>query len=144
MEVAQSNSASRVVLILRDKLTPFAKLVRRYAERSTRCDARSPAIDGAATQAIAQLAPRFVVEPFLEHELLIDLLAFSLVPRHELLEEEEVQPVLDLYRTTRMQLPRIALDDPLSRYFGARRGDVFKITRATEDGSRFLYYRVVV
>lgn len=52
--------------------------------------------------------------------------------------------VLERYRATLLQLPRMRHDDPIARYYGARRGQVFKIMRVNEEGSRYVNYRVVL
>jgi DNA-directed RNA polymerase I, II, and III subunit RPABC1 len=41
-------------------------------------------------------------------------------------------------------LPKILGSDPVSKYFGARKGQVFKITRNSESSGKTVYYRVVV
>ena len=50
-----------------------------------------------------------------------DLFEHELVPPHVIASDEEIKLVLDHYRITKSQLPRIYRDDPAVRVLGARR-----------------------
>lgn len=66
-----------------------------------------------------------------------------LVPRHEIVKEENEKEILDKFGVTKEQLPRINEYDPALRSLGVKRGDVIKIFREEETGKN-TYYRVVV
>lgn len=66
-----------------------------------------------------------------------------LVPRHELVKEEDEKEILDKFGVTKDQLPRINEYDPALRGLGVKRGDLIKIFREEETGKN-AYYRVVV
>lgn len=107
-----------------------------------------------ARDAIADVAPKHVIEYFLESELLVladhtKLVSFysiivcghlfvaphrnnfqvnitkhELVPRHIPLSSEEKQNLLQRYKVKDGQLPRIQQSDPVARYFGLSKGQV--------------------
>ena len=62
-----------------------------------------------------------------------------LVPKHELMKEDEVEKLLKELGVDRDKLPKIKIYDPAIADLGAKEGDVIKIHR---EGSP--YYRVVV
>jgi DNA-directed RNA polymerase subunit H (RpoH/RPB5) len=69
-----------------------------------------------------------------------DIFENELVSRHEILNDEEKASLLDEFKVTLSHLPRINLDDPVSKKLGVKKGDILKITRTGNN----LYYRVVV
>lgn len=67
----------------------------------------------------------------------------SLVPRHEILSKEETNELIkSLYITDIKKLPKINASDPISKYYGIKRGEVFRITRPSETSGISYYYRV--
>jgi DNA-directed RNA polymerases I, II, and III subunit RPABC1 len=83
------------------------------------------------------------IEIFFAKKLMFNITKHVLVPKHKLLNEKEVNEVLDKYQCKKSQLPKIQYDDPISRYYGARKGDVFEIVRPTPTTGTFRVYRVV-
>lgn len=115
----QDNEVNQAIVVVKDAITAFAKQV--FAE-----------------------AKPLVIECFKENELLVDKLEHVLVPKHELITENEKKELLKLYRAKETQLPKMLSSDPMARYFGARKGQVFKITRGSESSGNYIYYRIVV
>ncbi len=67
-----------------------------------------------------------------------------LVPKHEILKEEEVEELLKLLRVSKEQLPKIKASDPIVKEIGAKPGDVVKITRKSLTAGVSIFYRLVV
>jgi DNA-directed RNA polymerase I, II, and III subunit RPABC1 len=115
----QDNEVEQSIVVVKDAITAFAKQV--FIE-----------------------AKPLIIECFKENELLIDKLNHVLVPKHEILSEEEKKELLKIYKGRESHLPKILSSDPIARYFGAKKGQIFKITRGSETSGDYIYYRVVV
>jgi DNA-directed RNA polymerase subunit H len=74
----------------------------------------------------------------------IDVLGHELVPKHEILSEEEKKEVLERYKIRPFQLPKLLSSDPAARAIGAKPGDVVKITRESHTAGKAIAYRYVV
>lgn len=68
----------------------------------------------------------------------------ELVPKHEILTPDEIRALLEKYKITTKQLPRIIDTDPVIESIGAQVGDVLKITRKSKTAGEAVYYRNVV
>lgn len=66
-----------------------------------------------------------------------------LVPKHEILPEEEASALLVKLGTKRNQLPRLTAADPVVESIGGKRGDVIKISRKSLTAGKSIYYRLV-
>ena len=69
------------------------------------------------------------LEIFTLDDLQVNITHHKLVPTHEVLTFEQKQELLDKYRISDHQLPKIYKTDPVARYFGVSHGEVMKITR---------------
>ena len=84
------------------------------------------------------------IQVFEAVELVVNITRHRLVPKHELQTPEEKAALLERYKLKPVQLPRIKVSDPVSRYYGFRRGQVVKITRAASPSAgRYVTYRLV-
>ncbi|ELU00950.1 hypothetical protein CAPTEDRAFT_226435 [Capitella teleta] len=116
----QEENISRAIIVVQAGMTPSAK------------------------QSLVDMAPKYILEQFLEAELLINITEHTLVPEHVLLTPEEKAELLTRYKLKESQLPRIQQGDPVARYFGLKRGSVVKIVRPSETAGRYITYRLVV
>lgn len=83
------------------------------------------------------------IQAFMETELIVNITHHELVPKHEALSKEDKKELLKRYKLTENQLPRIKLSDPVTKYYGLRRGQVVKILRKSPTAGRYVTYRLV-
>ncbi|OQR77561.1 DNA-directed RNA polymerases I [Tropilaelaps mercedesae] len=116
----QEENISRAIIVVQAGMTPSAK------------------------QALGDMAPKYILEHFLESELLINIIEHELVPEHVVLTPEEKTELLARYKLKENHLMRIQAGDPVARYYGLKRGQVVKIIRNSETAGRYISYRLVV
>lgn len=116
----QEENITRAVIVVQSGMTPSAK------------------------QALVDMAPKYILEQFLEAELLINITEHDLVPEHVVMTPEEKRDLLNRYKLKDNQLMRIQAGDPVARYYGLKRGQVVKIVRSSETAGRYITYRLVV
>ena len=67
-----------------------------------------------------------------------------LVPKHEIIGEDEKKQVLTQFNATEEQFPFLFSTDPVVREIGAKPGDMIRITRVSDTAGETTYYRFVV
>ncbi len=67
-----------------------------------------------------------------------------LVPKHEILSEEEARELLETLGVKEEELPKIRVDDPIVKELGAKRGNIIRIIREDELVGVSIAYRLVV
>jgi len=75
--------------------------------------------------------------------LAAEIKSHSIVPAHEILDENAATAVLMEYGVDRSKLPKIKKNDPALPE-GVKVGDIIKITRNSPTAGVSLYFRVVV
>ncbi len=68
----------------------------------------------------------------------------ALVPKHEIMGEEEKKLVLTQFNATEEQFPFLFSTDPVVREVGAKPGDMIRITRVSDTAGETTYFRFVV
>jgi len=74
----------------------------------------------------------------------VSILEHELVPKHEIVGEEEVAKLLETYKIEKRQLPKIKLSDPVIKEIKAEVDDVVRITRRSRTSRTSLSYRLVI
>ena len=77
--------------------------------------------------------------------LRINILENTLIPKHELIyDEDEIQEILEAYSLkTKWKFLEVLKTDPVSKYFDAKKGNLFKITRISPVAGEYISYRIV-
>jgi len=83
------------------------------------------------------------IEIFLKKNMIFNITHHILVPKHSLLNIEEEKELLDKYSTTKSKLPKIFKSDPITKYYGAKPDQIFKIIRKSPEVGESVYYRLV-
>jgi DNA-directed RNA polymerase I, II, and III subunit RPABC1 len=81
-------------------------------------------------------------EFFFEHEMMEDIPSKHFIPEHQLLDIDEKKELLNKF--SEYELSRIVVTDMMSRYYGAKIGDIFKIIRPSFTAGKSIFYRRVV
>jgi DNA-directed RNA polymerase subunit H len=64
--------------------------------------------------------------------------------KHEVLGAEEAKGILEKYKASEDELPRIKKEDPALKDLTYKVGSIIKITRKSATAGQAVYYRVVV
>lgn len=77
-------------------------------------------------------------------EIGFDVRTHELVPKHEKLSATKVKELMDKYKVSLHELPKIRVDDPAIKALDLKWGDIVKITRKSQTMGKTVYYRGVV
>ena len=97
-------------------------------------------LTNAAKTVIEESSNSRKIQVFDIKNVIINITKHVLVPKHELLSEEQSKILLSNYRVQKNQLPRIFISDPVVKYYGWKRGDIIKISRSNGEQT----YRCIV
>ena len=67
-----------------------------------------------------------------------------LIPQHLKLSEKDKNDLLERYKISTKEIPKISKSDPAIRSLDVKSGDVIKIVRISPTAGETLYYRVVI
>ncbi len=71
-------------------------------------------------------------------------LEHKMVPRHEILTDEELKTILLEYDIEKEQMPKIRVSDPAAQAVKAKVGDVVRVTRESPTAGKAIFYRLVI
>lgn len=71
-------------------------------------------------------------------------LEHKMVPKHEILNEDEVKKILSEYSIEKEQLPKVRISDPAAVAIKAKVGDVVLVTRQSPTAGKSFFYRMVI
>ena len=83
------------------------------------------------------------IEIFHISDLMFNVTKHKWVPRHIPLSNDEKKKIVNEYGIKETRFPKIQLSDPVSRYFGLKRGTLVKIIRPRETTTSYVSYRIV-
>ena len=75
----------------------------------------------------------------------VSILEHELVPKHEVMGEDEVAELLRTYKIQKEQLPKIKATDPVIKELKeAAVGDVIRVRRVSKTAGKSVSYRLVI
>ena len=99
---------------------------------------------GRYTHAVKQSAQKKGIELLPRTFPIFDIFEHKLVPKHEILTEEEKEQLLAQYKVHPYQLPQIKSSDPAVKAIDAQPGDVLRVIRKSPTAGIHIAYRYVV
>lgn len=101
-------------------------------------------VTSCAKKEIEACKPKFFIETFNTNKVLINITKHQKVPTHILLTDAEKNDLIQKRGLKMNEIPKISETDPVSLYFGAEVGQVFKILSYSESCGVYESYRVVI
>lgn len=79
------------------------------------------------------------------NDLLFNKIDHVFVPKHELIQNpNKIKELIDFYKVSnKWRFPLMPKTDPISKYYNAKKGDIFKITRDGIHGESIIYRCVI-
>ena len=99
---------------------------------------------GRYTHAVKQGAKKKGVELLPRTFPAFDLFEHKLVPRHQIISDEEKKQLLEQYRVAPYQLHQIKSTDPAVKAIGAKPGDILRVIRKSSTAGEHIAFRYVV
>jgi DNA-directed RNA polymerase subunit H len=100
--------------------------------------------EGRYTHAVKQGAKKKKIELLQKSFPVFDIFEHALVPKHEILSEEERKQLLAQFKVQPYQMPQVKANDPAVKAIGGKPGDILKIIRKSATAGEHAAYRYVV
>ena len=84
------------------------------------------------------------VEIFLKKNMMFNITHHRYVPKHIVLNDEEIEETVLKFNTPKIKFPKILKSDPVARYFALKSGMMFKILRNSPEVGESISYRYCV
>jgi len=83
------------------------------------------------------------IEIFKKIEFMMNLVDHMYIPKHILLTDEEKEIFYKEYNVSNEQMQKISIFDPVSKYYNAKKNDIFRIIRSSDITGTTFSYRLV-
>lgn len=93
---------------------------------------------------IADIVTRQGIQIFRESSLLQDIISYRDQPKFELLSPKEMEAVKAEYNITDYTTKKVLKNDPVVKYFGLNKGDIYRIIRPSPTSGEAVDYRIVM
>ena len=99
-------------------------------------------IKDCSKKAVKQIISDYInTEFFFEHEMLEDISSKVFIPKHQLLNKDEIKELFSKFNENELSI--IYSTDMMARYYNAKVGDVFRIIRPSITSGNSIFYRKV-
>jgi len=145
VKIPKENKKALIWCIL-DESTVGITAITRLQKAMKEADVESGIIvtSGRYTHAAKQSAKKRRIELLPRTFPAFNIFEHELVPKHEILTQEEREQLLSQHRVQPYQLPQIKASDPAVKAIGAKPGDVLQIIRKSPTAGEHIAYRYVV
>ena len=141
MSLGVKEDIKKLILVGGGRYTYSAQKMAENAEN----EMRNELIKTGKTKEEAQkTAKNFEIEMIPSSLPSFDIFKHRLVPKHEILSEEEKKAILEKYHAEPHQFPWIKMNDPVAIILGAKPGEIVKITRDSQTAGTYVSYRYVI
>jgi DNA-directed RNA polymerase subunit H (RpoH/RPB5) len=132
----------RIKFILNRKITTIKKVID-IETFMGQTDYKFVIVQNITPKAVKQIKDYKNTELFYADEQKINLIDHILVPKHIKLNILEREQFIESYKLSEKNLPRICIDDPISRYYNLSVGDIVRIERPSLTSGISISYRIV-
>lgn len=99
---------------------------------------------GRFTHTVRKKSPKLNIELLKKSFPIFNIFNHKLVPKHEILSDDEKEQIIVQYRVKPYQFPEIKASDPTVSVIGAKPGDILRVIRTSPTAGKYISYRHVV